>query len=72
MIKKYLQKSVELDYYIKENISPVHYKISNIKKHFQIRNSLYRLLGFTPSFFYNKDVIEIAPGSGHNSIYTAC
>ena len=51
MIKKYLQKSVELDYYIKENISPVHYKISNIKKHFQIRNSLYRLLGFTPSFF---------------------
>ena len=71
MIKNYLQKSVELDYYIKENISPVHYKISNIKKHFQIRNSLYRLLGFTPSFFYNKDVIEIAPGSGHNSIYTA-
>ena len=65
------QKSIELEYYMKEGISPVRYDLSDLKKHFQIRASLYRLLGIIPNFFYNKDVLEVAPGSGHNSIYTA-
>ena len=64
-------RSIELEYYMKEGISPVHYKIKNLKKHFQIRSSLYRLLGIIPNFFNRKDVLEVAPGSGHNSIYTA-
>ena len=67
----YSHKSVELEYYIKEGISPVHQDISNLSKHFQIRSSLYRLLGLIPSFFTGKDIIEVGPGSGHNSIYTA-
>ena len=29
------------------------------------------MLGLPPSFFKGKDVIEIAAGSGHNSIYTS-
>ena len=68
---KYTTKSIELDYYIHQGISPVHYNLKKINKHFQIRESLYRLLGFPPSFFKGKDIIEIAAGSGHNSIYTS-
>lgn len=64
-------KSIELEYYIKEGISPVHYNLTDINKHFQIRCSLYRLLGLVPSLIKGKDILEIAPGSGHNSIYTA-
>ena len=64
-------KSIELEYYIKEGISPVHQDISDLSKHFQTRVSLYRLLGLIPSFFKGKDIIEVGPGSGHNSIYTA-
>ena len=67
----YNHKSVELEYYIREGISPVHYDLSDLNKHFQTRSSLYRLLGLIPIFFKGKDILEIAPGSGHNSIYTA-
>jgi 2-polyprenyl-3-methyl-5-hydroxy-6-metoxy-1,4-benzoquinol methylase len=67
----YSHKSIELEYYIREGISPVHQNISDLNKHFQIRASLYRLLGLIPSLFKGKDIIEVAPGSGHNSIYTA-
>ena len=67
----YSHKSIELEYYIGEGISPVHQDISDLDKHFQIRASLYRLLGLIPNFFKGKNIIEVAPGSGHNSIYTA-
>tara|TARA_Y100000590_G_scaffold469825_1_gene660008 strand:- start:13244 stop:14401 length:1158 start_codon:yes stop_codon:yes gene_type:complete len=67
----YSHKSIELEYYINEGISPVQYDLSDLGKHFQIRASLYRLLGIIPSFFKGRDVLEVAPGSGHNSIYTA-
>ena len=40
---KYAYKSIELDYYIDQGISPVHYNLKKINKHFQIE-SLYRLL----------------------------
>ncbi len=67
----YSNKSLELEYYIRENIIPVDYDVSNLKKFFQIRASLYRLLGLIPSFLKGKDILEIAPGLGHNSIYTS-
>ena len=50
----YSHKSVELEYYRSEGISPVHQDISDLKKHFQTRESLYRLLGVIPSFFKGK------------------
>ncbi len=65
------KQALELEYYIQEGISPVHYKLSNLKTHFEIRESLYRLLGILPNFLLGKDILEVAPGSGHNSIYTA-
>lgn len=64
-------KAVELEYYIKEGISPVHYQLDDLKKHFDIRNSLYFLLGLPSFFLENKDVLEVAPGSGHNSLFTS-
>ena len=64
-------QSIELEYYLKESISPVHYNLKNRKKHFEIRSSLYQLLGLPPNLIYGKDILEVAPGSGHNSIYTA-
>jgi SAM-dependent methyltransferase len=67
----YTHKSLQLEHYVKEKISPVNYDISNIKKHFQIRGSLYRLLGLIPSFFKGKKILEVGPGSGQNSIYIA-
>ena len=68
---KVYKKSIELEYYIKQGISPVHYKIKNLNKHFEIRSSLYRLLGLAPNLINGKDVLEVAPGSGHNSIFTS-
>ena len=68
---KKLDKAVELDYYIKEGISPVHYNLSNLKRHFDIRNSLYYLLGLPSKFLKNTDILEVAPGSGHNSLFTS-
>ena len=67
----YTHKSLQLEHYLKEKISPVNYDIPNLKKHFQIRGSLYRLLGLIPSFFKGKNVLEVGPGSGQNSIYIA-
>ena len=55
----YSHKSVELEYYVREGISPVHQDISDLKKHFQTRESLYRLLGLIPSFFKGKDIIDM-------------
>ena len=62
----YSHKSIELEYYIQEGISPVHYDLSDLNKHFQIRASLDRLLGVIPSlgnpsntrFDYNPQIIN--------------
>ena len=64
-------QSIELEFYKREVISPVHYKLGDIKKHFETRSSLYQLLGLPPNLVHGKDVLEVAPGSGHNSVYTA-
>ncbi|MDX8413697.1 MAG: class I SAM-dependent methyltransferase [Mariprofundales bacterium] len=60
-----------LEFYGKHNISPVSQNIENLENHFQRRIGLYRTLGLTPSLFKGSDILEIAPGSGHNSIVTA-
>tara|TARA_B100000315_G_C14526919_1_gene564279 strand:+ start:151 stop:1224 length:1074 start_codon:yes stop_codon:yes gene_type:complete len=60
-----------VDFYNKHDISPVRQDISDLDKHFQRRESLYRSLGIVPSFLKGKKIIEFGPGSGHNAIYTA-
>ncbi|HEX9060657.1 MAG TPA: class I SAM-dependent methyltransferase [Clostridia bacterium] len=60
-----------VEFYGKNNISPVHQDISNLTQHFERREGLYRQLGIFPLSVEGKKVLEIGPGSGYNSIYTA-
>lgn len=60
-----------LDFYIKNNISPVHYVATNVQEHFERRASLYRSLGLLPLTFRGARVLEVAVGSGQNSLYVA-
>ena len=64
-----MNKSVGLKFYIDNNISPVHQDISDLEKHFQVRSSLYRLLGLPSHFFRSQNILEVAAGSGHNSLF---
>lgn len=60
-----------LKFYEEHGISPVSQDIKDLDLHFHRRIGLYRTLGITPLLFKNRDVLEIAPGSGYNSIVTA-
>ena len=59
-----------LDYYGKHNIAPVSQDISNLEKHFERRNALYRHCGIPSSFIEGRSVLEVGPGAGHNAIFT--
>ena len=60
-----------LDFYRKHQISPVRQDIRDLAVHFGRRSALYRHLGILPTFVRDKTVLEIGPGSGFNSLYTA-
>ncbi|MBK9146177.1 MAG: methyltransferase domain-containing protein [Candidatus Melainabacteria bacterium] len=57
-------------YYKENRISPVAQDVSDLRKHFQRREGLYRQLGIPSALVRERSVIEFGPGSGHNSIYT--
>jgi 2-polyprenyl-3-methyl-5-hydroxy-6-metoxy-1,4-benzoquinol methylase len=59
-----------VDFYRANNISPVRQDISNLRKHFERREALYRHLSIAPGLVSGHSVIEFGPGSGHNAIYT--
>lgn len=60
-----------LEYYVKSGISPVHQDIFDLDRHFRRRGSLYLSLGLPPGIFQGADVLEVGPGSGHNSLFIA-
>jgi SAM-dependent methyltransferase len=60
-----------VDFYKRHGISPVRQDISNLETHFTRRAALYRHLGILPSFVRGRTVLEIGPGGGFNSLYTA-
>lgn len=60
-----------LDYYLKHGISPVCYLASNLPEHLERRRSLYNMLGLPGILFRDHKVLEIAAGSGQNSLYVA-
>ena len=64
-------KTDHLQFYMEHNISPVRQNIADLNKHFDRRGSLYRYLGLPGLLFRDKDVLEVGPGSGHNSLYVA-
>jgi hypothetical protein len=65
------QKNDHLTFYKEHDISPVRQDITDLSKHFDRRGSLYRYLGLPKISFKDKNIIEVGPGSGHNSLYVA-
>jgi SAM-dependent methyltransferase len=60
-----------LEFYRRHRISPVRQDIHDLKAHFNRRAALYRHLGILPRFVSGRTALEIGPGSGFNSLYTA-
>ena len=60
-----------LQFYGTNQISPVSQNLDDLELHFGRRIGLYRTLGLAASLFEGRDILEVAPGSGHNSIVTA-
>ncbi len=60
-----------LSFYLENEISPVRQDISNLSKHLERRSSLYRYLGLPNEYFKGKNILEVGPASGHNSLYVA-
>lgn len=59
-----------LAFYEAHAISPVNQDISDLGYHHFRREMLYRRLGIPPQAIRGSTVLEIGPGSGHNSIVT--
>lgn len=64
-------KDGHLSYYKKFGLSPVRYDLRNLQAHFDRRGALYRSLGLPPVAFKGVRVLEVAAGSGQNSLYVA-
>ncbi|MEK6239013.1 MAG: methyltransferase domain-containing protein [Planctomycetales bacterium] len=60
-----------VEFYKLHEISPVSQDVSDLRKHFQRRQALYHHLGVAPAAVQGRKVLEIGPGSGHNSLFTA-
>jgi len=60
-----------LEFYRRHRISPVRQDIHDLRAHFGRRAGLYRHLGILPGFVRGRTALEVGPGSGFNSLYTA-
>jgi SAM-dependent methyltransferase len=60
-----------LEFYRRHRISPVRQEIHDLQAHFGRRAALYRQLGILPAFLRGRTALEVGPGSGFNSLYTA-
>jgi 2-polyprenyl-3-methyl-5-hydroxy-6-metoxy-1,4-benzoquinol methylase len=60
-----------LEYYRQHGIAPVRYDLSSMDAHLQRREALYNKLGILPFAFKGATVLEVAAGTGHNSLYLA-
>jgi 2-polyprenyl-3-methyl-5-hydroxy-6-metoxy-1,4-benzoquinol methylase len=60
-----------LDYYRRHGINPVRYEMADLRRHLDRRESLYRTLGITPLTLRGATVLEVAPGTGQNSLHVA-
>ncbi len=68
IIKK---RQTHLEYYKQHGIAPVHYDMSSMEAHLGRRESLYSMLGLLPIIFRGNQVLEVAAGTGHNSLFVA-
>jgi ubiquinone/menaquinone biosynthesis C-methylase UbiE len=60
-----------VDFYRSNQISPVAQDISDLRRHLDRRDALYRHLGLVPGWLRGRTVIEFGPGSGYNALHTA-
>ena len=60
-----------LAYYREHAIVPVQYQFENLRAHVERRDGLYRSLGLPAAAFRAARVLEVAPGTGQNSVYVA-
>ena len=65
------KRQSHLEYYQQHGIAPVRYDLSSLDAHFDRRRSLYNKLGLTSLAFAGAHVLEVAAGTGHNSLYIA-
>ena len=61
-------KNEFLRFYGTHNISPVRQNIDNLEMHYQRREKLYRQCGIPVIAFKDKEVLEIGPGGGVNTL----
>jgi 2-polyprenyl-3-methyl-5-hydroxy-6-metoxy-1,4-benzoquinol methylase len=66
-----LKRQTHLEFYQQHGISPVSYDIKNLSDHFERRASLYDQLALPTLAFSKSRVLEVAAGTGHNSLYIA-
>jgi 2-polyprenyl-3-methyl-5-hydroxy-6-metoxy-1,4-benzoquinol methylase len=64
-------RQTHLEFYREHQITPVRYDLSDMDAHLERRYSLYTKLGLLPLAFKGANVLEIAAGTGHNSLYVA-
>jgi 2-polyprenyl-3-methyl-5-hydroxy-6-metoxy-1,4-benzoquinol methylase len=64
-------RQTHLEYYREHQIAPVRYDLANMDAHMERRCSLYSKLGLLPLTFNQSRVLEVAAGTGHNSLYLA-
>ena len=63
--------SDHLFFYERNAVSPVLQDVNDAQKHLIRRESLYRSLGLSSTFFRDRSVLEVGPGSGQNSLHVA-
>lgn len=57
-----------LEYYGEHHISPVNQNIKDIEIHYERRRKLYRQCGIPIMTFKNKEILEVGPGGGMNTL----
>ena len=68
---KMKNKFDHLEYYLEHSISPVRQDVENLKQHLERRGALYTSIGLPELMIKGKKVLEVGPGSGHNSLYVS-
>jgi len=64
-------RQTHLEYYCENQIAPVHYDQKDLDAHLSRRSFLYTKLGLPPIAFQEAKVLEVAAGTGQNSLYPA-
>jgi 2-polyprenyl-3-methyl-5-hydroxy-6-metoxy-1,4-benzoquinol methylase len=59
-----------VEFYSTHGIIPTRQDITDLKRHVERRDSLYRQLGLPDSAFRGASILEFGPGSGHNALVT--